>query len=240
MTYFVQLLVNAVALGSIYALTAIGYSMVYGILELINFAHGSVYMFGAFLFYIFNQMLQLPWYTAMLLAIVCAGVLGVIYEKLTVLPIRRAGLPKFAGLICLTGVSYIITNGMFLAMGSESRLYPTFFAGETFSVGAITISYIQILSTGIGVLILVLLLLLINKTKIGLGMRTIAQNSEAAYLMGISVNDVISFTFFLGSALAAVSGIFACMTFRSVDISIGNSMAIKAFAATVLGGIGNL
>lgn len=240
MTLLIQQIINGIALGSVYALTAIGYSMVYGVLELVNFAHGNVYMAGAFVYYMLAVMLGLPWYVAFFLTVVIMGFVGVIYDAAALRPLRKAGLPKFTGLISSIGVSTVIYNILFLTMGSETRLYPTFFEGKQFEIGSIAVNYMYVVIVGVSALFLLLLTFFIKKTKIGMAMRAVAQNSEAAECMGISTNLIVSVTFFVGSALAAISGILSCMSYRSIDISVGTAITIKAFAATVLGGVGNL
>lgn len=239
MEFFIQLLINGVALGSIYALVSIGYSMVYSILELVNFAHGSVYMVGAFSYYILAEMFNLHWSISLLAVLILSGLLGIGYEKMTISPIRKANMPKFAGLISTMGVSIILQNVLFLTMGSTTKLYPSFFESGFFKIGPFTVTYIQVLIISIAAVLLISLNLFIKKTRIGLAMRAVAQNNEASEWMGINVNKIVSVTFFLGSMFAALSGILSCMSFRGVDISVGVKIAIKAFAATVLGGIGN-
>ena len=240
MTYFLQLTINAIALGSIYALTAVGYSMVYGILELVNFAHGSVFMLGAFSYYIFAVLVGLPWYLSFLITFILIGIVGFAYDRLTLLPLRRTNQPKFTGLICTLGVSIVLQNLVFVFMGSNTRQFPTFFEGRYLSLGPFNISFIQILIVCLSVAIMVALSLFVKKAKLGVAMRAVAQNSMASEWMGINVNGVVSLTFIIGSVLAALSGILSCMSFRSLDITIGSTIAIKAFTATVLGGIGNL
>ena len=227
MVYFMQLVVSSLALGAVYALTAIGYSMVYGVLELINFAHGTVFMVGAYLYFmIVTAFPAIPWFFAFLIAMAATGLVGVVYERLTVKPLRDAGMPKFAGLICLIGVSTVLQQLMFLMMGSATRQYPLFFEGKVFRIGNVNVNVTQMIIIGITALVLAVLVFFVNR--------------NAAQLMGMSVNSVIAMTFFIGSALACLSGIMSCMNFRGIDISVGSTMAIKAFTATVLGGIGNL
>lgn len=240
MTYFIQLSINALALGSIYALTAIGYSMVYGILELVNFAHGSVFMLGAFIYYIFAVLIETPWYLSFLITFLVIGAIGFAYDRLTLLPLRRTNQPKFTGLICTLGVSIVLQNIVFIFMGSNTRQFPTFFEGRYITLGSFNISLIQLLIVFLSVIIMVALSLFVKRAKLGVAMRAVAQNSAASEWMGINVNSVVSLTFIIGSVLAALSGILSCMSFRSLDITIGSTIAIKAFTATVLGGIGNL
>lgn len=240
MTLFIQQIINGIALGSVYALTAIGYSMVYGVLELVNFAHGNVYMAGAFIYYILAVTLGLPWWLAFIATIMITGLFGVFYDAATLRPLRKAGLPKFTGLISSIGVSTVIYNLFFLLMGSETRLYPTFFEGQQLQLGAISVNAMYLVIVAVSAVFLLFLTLFIQKTKVGMAMRAVAQNTEAAECMGISTNSIVSITFFIGSALAAISGILSCMSYRSIDISVGTAITIKAFAATVLGGVGNL
>lgn len=240
MDLVIQQLINGIALGSVYALTAIGYSMVYGVLELVNFAHGSVYMFGAFLYYFLAVELSIPWAICFPVTIIASGFLGVAYDALTLRPLRKKGLPKFTALITTIGISTVIQNIVFLTMGAETRLYPTFFEGKFLSIGNVNILYLHFLIIGISGACLLLLSLFVKKTKNGMAMRAVAQNTRAAECMGISPSKIVSLTFFIGSSLAALSGILACMNFRGVDMSIGTVISIKAFAATVLGGVGNL
>ena len=240
MTLFIQQIINGIALGSVYALTAIGYSMVYGVLELVNFAHGNVYMAGAFIYYILAVTLGLPWWLAFIATIIITGLFGVFYDAATLRPLRKAGLPKFTGLISSIGVSTVIYNLFFLLMGSETRLYPTFFEGQQLQLGAISVNAMYLVIVAVSAVFLLFLTLFIQKTKVGMAMRAVAQNTEAAECMGISTNSIVSITFFIGSALAAISGILSCMSYRSIDISVGTAITIKAFAATVLGGVGNL
>lgn len=235
-----QQLINGISLGGLYALAAIGYSMVYGVLELINFTHGSVYMVGAFLFYIFVSLLGMPTLIAFLLAILAGGLLGVLIEKLFFRPLRVCKQPKIYSMICSIGVSIILQNIMFLTMGSETRKYPTIFSDQYISIFGINVLYVQVIIILISAVLLIGLSLFVKKHKMGMAMRATAQNYDASELMGISVDRVISSTFFLGSALAVLSGILACTIFGSVDISIGVSIGTKMFAATILGGIGNL
>lgn len=240
MEFFMQQLINGIALGSLYALTAIGYSLVYAVLELINFTHGTMYMVGAYLFYIFVSLCGFPFFPAFLLAIFLTGCLGYLVERYTLRPLRKKNLPKFTALICTIGVSIVIQNVMLLFLGSETRQYPTLFDGKYITVATANISYIQIFVILMSVLLMVALTLFIRNSRTGMAMRATAQNCQATELMGIPVDRVVGLTFFFGAVLAAVSGIFACMIFRSVNLSIGVTTGNKTFAATVLGGIGEL
>jgi len=238
MLSFLSYTVNGLVLGSTYALTAIGYSMVYGILELVNFTHSTIYMVGAYLFYILAVLAKLPMPAAFALSVVLTGLVGVLYERLTLQPLRARGQPKFAMLICTIGTSIVLQNIFFLTMGSETRQYPTLFEGKYLQIGGFNVTVVQIAIILTTAVLLLAFTLFINKTRIGMAMRSCSQDTEAAGLMGVSVDRIVSLTFFIGSALAAVAGVMGCMSYRSVDISIGAAIGTKTFASTVLGGIG--
>ena len=238
MSSFLAYTVNGLVLGSTYALTAIGYSMVYGILELVNFTHSTIYMVGAYLFYILVSIAKLPLWLGFLLSVVLTGLIGESYEWLTLRPLRERKQPKFAMLICTIGTSIVLQNTFFLLMGSETRQFPTIFEGKSIEIMGFNITMAQVFIIISTVVLLIAFTLFINKTRIGMAMRSCSQDTEAAELMGINVNHVVSFTFFLGSALAAVAGVMGCMSYRSVDVSVGAAIGTKTFASTVLGGIG--
>ncbi|WHH57647.1 branched-chain amino acid ABC transporter permease [Petroclostridium sp. X23] len=237
---FFQQLINGITLGSTYALTAIGYTMVFGILELINFSHGSVYMTGAFLFYVLVVMFNVNIIAAFLLAILVTGALGYILEKLTLKPLRIKKAAKITALISTIGVSIILQNGVMLLLGSETKGFPTILKGKYLSVLGTDIAYIQLFILAFSLLMMISIHFFIKYTKMGKAMRGTAQNMEAAALMGISIDRVVSFTFFLGAAIAAVSGILVGMYYQTVDPGIGYMAGLKAFSAAVLGGIGVL
>jgi len=240
MSNFLAYTINGLVLGSTYALTAIGYSMVYSILELVNFTHSTIYMVGAYLFYILAVLAGFPLWLAFICTIMLTGFVGIAYERITIRPLRIRKQPKFAMLICTIGTSIVLQNIFFLTMGSETRQYPTLFEGMYIQVLGFNVTVIQIVIIVATAVLLSIFLLFINKTKLGMAMRSCSQDTEATELMGISVDGVISLTFFIGSALAAVAGVMGCMSYRSVDISIGNAIGTKTFASTVLGGIGAL
>jgi len=232
--------ISGIVLGSVYALTAVGYSIVYGVLELVNFAHGTIFMVGAYLMYILCTLLGLPLLPSAVLAIGATGLVGVAYERIALRPLRLRNLPKFCFLICTIGVSIVLENILFVTMGSEARLYPTLKEGAYYSVLGVNLSFVQLLIMLVAVILMVALVVFLKKSPLGMAMRATAQNRTATELMGISVDAIVSITFFLGSALAAVSGIFYCMAFRSVSTGIGSQITQKTFASTVLGGIGEI
>jgi len=237
---FLQQLVNGITLGSTYALTAIGYTLVFGILERINFSHGSVYMAGAFIFYILATQLKMNFIAAFALSAAMTGMLGLVLEKMALKPLRKKGAAKITALISTIGISIILQNGVMLLMGSETKGFPSVFQGRYFNVFGTDVAFIQVFILLFSLVLMLALSYLIKSTRMGKAMRATAQNSEAAALMGISIDSVVSFTFFLGSFMAAVSGILVGMYYKSIDPGIGYLAGLKAFSAAVLGGIGVL
>ncbi len=238
MEVILQQLVNGLFLGSIYALLALGYTMVYGIIGLINFAHGEVYMIGSFIgFYLINQ-LQLNFFIAMIISMIGAAILGVVVEFLAYRPLRKS--TRIAALITAIGVSYFLQNIMIYFFGSNNRAFPQVIKRIEYHLGLITVSNIQLLILAIALVLMILLQLVIKKTKMGKAMRAVSVDSDAAQLMGINVNRTISFTFALGSALAAAAGVLIGLYYNSIDPTMGTVPGLKAFVAAVLGGIGSI
>jgi branched-chain amino acid transport system permease protein len=245
---FVQQLINGLGLGSIYALIALGYTMVYGVLRFINFAHSDVLMLGAFsAFYIAPKIEKVfgpqsvmgAILVVLLAAIVCAGI-GMLIEFLAYRPLRKR--PKLTVLITAIGVSLFIefTCQHPSVLGSATRSFPKLFPEKLFQVGGLFISSNDLVVPLVTALMLALMWVIVQKTKIGTAMRAVSFNQQAALLMGVPVNLVISFTFGLGSALAAVAGILYSMKAPGIDPLMGVQPGLRAFIAAVLGGIGNL
>ncbi len=242
---FEQQLFNGLTLGLIYALIAVGYTMVYGVIELINFAHGEVYMFGAFLCVTFITIMGIPLFPAMALSVACCAVLGMAIDRIAYKPLRKA--PRLAALITAIGVSIFLQN---LAMiiptwGSRPLPFPRAavphaFSETAFTLGSVSVSGLQLFIYCITSAMMIGLTLIINKTRIGTAMRALAQNQTSAALMGINVDRVISFTFALGSGLGAVAGILVAMYYNTLSATMGYNAGVKAFAAAVLGGIGSV
>jgi branched-chain amino acid transport system permease protein len=235
-----QQLINGLTLGSTYALTAVGYSMVFGILQLVNFAHGSVYMVGAFLTLIFLTALKLNFFMSFLLSIILTGVLGILIDKIALYPLRKRNAPKVTALISTIGVSIFLQNLVMIVWGSETKNFPLVINLGAVEILGTKISILQIIIFSICLLLMAGLNIMIQRTKIGKAMRATEQNPEAAKLMGIDVNLVIMITFFIGSALASVAGTMVGMYYQTIDPYIGYMAGLKAFAAAVLGGIGVL
>jgi len=239
MELLMQQLVNGLAVGSIYALIALGYTMVYGTIKLINFAHGDVYMMGAFIGYFAVMVLKLNVFLALLVAMVACAVLGVVIERVAYKPLRKS--TRVAALITAIGVSYLLENVMSYFFGAESRPFPSDFGTETFTLfGDVSVNGKQILIFGITVLLMALLQFIVRYTKMGKAMRAVAVDEQAAQLMGIDVDGVISFTFALGSALAGIAGVLVGVYYNTISTTMGITVGLKAFVAAVLGGIGSI
>ena len=229
-----QQLVNGLILGSVYALLALGYTMVYGIIKLINFAHGDIYMVGAFMGYFLLNSLKVNFFVALLLAMVGTAILGVVIEYLAYRPLRHS--TRIAALITAIGVSFLLEYGMVFFVGANTRSFPQVIKTVRYNFGPISISNIQLMILGVSVFLMVALQFIIQKTKMGKAMRAVSVDSDAAQLMGINVNRTISFTFALGSALAG--GVLIGLYYNSIEPLMGMTPGIKAFVAAVLGGIG--
>ncbi|HKI50233.1 MAG TPA: branched-chain amino acid ABC transporter permease [Desulfobacteria bacterium] len=240
---FLQQLVNGVTLGGVYALIAVGYTMVYGVIQLINFAHGEVYMLGAFLAYTLVAVVGMPFFPAFILTLVFCAVLGVVLDFVAYRPLRKA--PRLAALITAIGMSIFLQNMALLIWGSQIKSYPrevlpAFFSEPAISMGEVTLSWLQLFILSITLLFMIILHLTIHKTRIGMAMRAISQDKTASALMGIGVNRVISFTFAIGSAMGGMAGILVGLYYNAIFPTMGYVAGIKAFAAAVLGGIGSV
>jgi branched-chain amino acid transport system permease protein len=251
MSFFFQELVNGITTGALYSLIALGFSMVYGILKLLNFAHGDLYMVGAYIgFFViqwFGGAQHLTIAVPLLLVIMfvlAAGVvggLGVAIERFAYRPLRDA--PRIAPLITAIGVSFFLESAALLLFGAQYRVYNTaefISLSSGIQIGSVTIDSVQILVLVLGVALMIGLQLLVNRTRLGRQMRAVAADREAAEMLGINVNFVITATFFLGSALAGVAGIMGGLLFNQVTSTIGFIAGLKAFTAAVVGGIGSI
>ena len=236
MTEFFQQLVNGLSIGSIYALIALGYTMVYGIIKLINFAHGDIYMLGAYVGFISIAQLHLGFFPALLLAMVVCGVLGVIIERIAYKPLRNA--TRIAALITAIGVSYFLEYSTQKIMGPGVKTYPSVLSNQTFHVFGIQIQMQQIYILAITIILMLALQFIVRKTKIGRSMRAVSVDADAAKLMGINVDATISYTFAIGSALAGAGGVLVGMYYNTINPLMGMCPGIKAFVAAVFGGIG--
>lgn len=234
---FLSYLIGGLGLGSVYAIIALGYSMVYGIAKMLNFAHGDVIMVGAFVAYFALSSFGLPTIVALILSVVACTVLGIVVEKLAYKPLR--GASSLSVLITAIGVSYFLQNAAMLMWGTDTKIFPTILEG-TLTIGELSIPYLTLLTILSCIVIMVVLTMFINKTKTGRAMRACSEDKGAASLMGINVNQIISITFAIGSSLAAIAAVLLCATYPSVYPTLGSMPGIKAFTAAVLGGIGSI
>lgn len=235
---FWQQLVNWINLGAMYALLAIGYTMVYGIIKLINFAHGEIFMYGAFFTWWFMKAWSIPFPLAALMAILLASLLGVGVERIAYRPLRNA--PRFAILISVLGMSIFLQNMARIIWGAEFQVFDVDFGLPPLLIGSVIIPIKKVFILLISLMLMIALGLFTKKTYLGKAMRAAAADREAAEMMGISVNTVVLLTFVIGSALGAVAGILYAVNYNSIDPIMGFNAGMKAFAAAVLGGIGNI
>ena len=244
MTTFLQQLVNGLSLGSIYALIALGYTMVYGVLRLINFAHGDVYMLGAYVGYFLSRRLQgkepslANAILVMLGSMIACAIFGLIIERLAYRPVRRAS--RLTLLITAIGVSLFIENAAQLVFGPDPKFFPSLAPHREFMIAGVHLTSEQLTVIGVSFLLMILLRFFILRTRTGKAMRAVSFNLDAAKLMGISTDRIIATTFALGSALAAAGGVLIGMQIPKIDPLMGILYGLKAFVAAVLGGIGNV
>ena len=232
----IQQLVNGLALGSVYALIALGYTMVYGIIRLINFAHGDIFMLGAYYGYFAITMFNIPFALALPLTMILAAVTGMAVERLAYKPLRQA--PRIASLITAIGVSLLLQNLGLKFFEARPRPYPRIMSMVVWDVGGVVVSNVQLIMLGLAIGLMVLISLIVYRTKIGKAMRAVSFDKDAARLMGIDADMVISVTFALGSALAAAGGMLVGFYYNRISPTMGSMYGLKAFVAAVVGGIG--
>lgn len=237
---FLTNLINGMSLGSVYAIIALGYTMVYGIAKMLNFAHGDVIMVGAYICFCAMSYLGLPAIVAVLLSIAGCTVLGVVVERLAYKPLRNA--PSLNVLITAIGVSYFLQNAALLIMGSNPKSFTSVVGLPALHLfdGRLTVSSTAVFTICTCVIIMVALTLFTGKTKLGKAMRACSEDRDAAQLMGINVNSTIAMVFAIGSGLAAIAGVLMCSAYPTLMPTTGSMPGIKAFTAAVLGGIGSI
>ena len=234
---FLQQLINGLSLGSVYALIALGYTMVYGIIGLINFAHCDIYMVGAYIGFFAATSLGLPFVPTLLLAMVGAAIVGVLVERVAYKPLRKAS--NISLLITAMGVSLLLENGFNAVFSSTPRSYPhNILQQKNIALGPVHTDSLHLIILGVSVLLMILLQIVIYRTRLGKAMRATSADKDAAELMGINVNWIISATFAIGSALAGAAGVLVGILYSSIDPYMGIQPGIKAFTAAVFGGIG--
>lgn len=235
---FITQVRNGLQLGSIYALVALGYTMVYGIILLLNFAHGDIIMVGAYISWLVMSKLGLNPAIAVVLSIVGCMLLGVLIDKVAYAPLRDA--PRLSILITAIGVSYFLENCSQLLFGADAKVVPAYTSVSNIQVGDLTLSFSPIVTVVVTAVATVVLTFLVQKTKLGKAMRAVSEDMGAARLMGINVNTTISFTFAVGSALAGIGAVLYCMAYTQASPTMGIMLGTKAFVAAVLGGIGSI
>ena len=234
---FIYHLINGLHVGSIYALVALGYSMVYGIVKLINFAHGDIIMVGAYISWLVMSSMDMPVWVAIVCAVIGCMLLGITIEKVAYKPLR--GSARISLLITAIGVSLLLENVAQLIFTSTPKTYKNFLSGGI-AFGDRTISYTTIATIAVSAVLMIALTLFVNRTRMGKAMRAVSEDTDAAKLMGINVDNTISVTFAIGSALAAVAAVLYCCSYTKVSPTMGSTLGLKAFVAAVLGGIGSI
>ena len=237
---FLAHLINGISLGSIYAIIALGYTMVYGIARMLNFAHGDVIMIGSYLVFITVSTMGLPSILGIIIAMVVCTILGMTIEKVAYSPLRNA--TSLAVLITAIGVSYLLQNIALLVFGANPKSFQSVVPFEPLVLadGQLVITGVSIVAIISGIVIMICLTLFVNKTKAGCAMKAVSEDRGAAQLMGINVNGTISLTFAIGSALAAIAGVLLCSAYPTLTPYTGSMPGIKAFTAAVFGGIGSI
>ena len=246
---FLNHLINGISLGSVYAIIALGYTMVYGIAKMLNFAHGDVIMVGAYVCFFASSSFGLPPILGVLLAMAVCTALGVVIERLAYKPLRQA--TSLAVLITAIGMSYFLQNAAQLLWTSNPKIFPTFFTvtdretgavktGISLFEGQLNLSYASIVTIAACIVIMIALTLFTSNSKMGKAMRACSEDKAAAQLMGINVNTTISMTFAIGSCLAAIAGVLLCSSYPTLQPTTGSMPGIKAFTAAVFGGIGSI
>lgn len=238
---FISYLINGISLGSVYAIIALGYTMVYGIAKMLNFAHGDIIMVGGYAAFISMNSLGVNPILAVILSVVICTILGLVIERVAYRPLRNASSP-LAVLITAIGVSYLLQNVALLIFGANAQTFPSVikWRGLSLADGKLNISGETIITIAVCVIIMIALITFVHKTKPGQAMRAVSEDRGAAQLMGINVNATIALTFAIGSGLAAVAGVLLCSTYPSLTPYTGAMPGIKAFVAAVFGGIGSI
>lgn len=236
---FMQQVANSISLGSLYALLAIGYTLVYGILRLINFAHGDIFMLGAYFAFYAISAFTLPWFVAFPIAIIMTILVGIILERGAYRPLRNS--PRIAIMISAIGASYLIENLGVMIFGGRPKAFPTVeLFNQIFNIGSVSVSGVSLIIPVVTLAVLLILFYIINRTKTGMAMRAASKDYEAARLMGIDVNHIITITFAMGSGLAAIGAILWGMKYPQLIPLMGLMPGLKCFIAAVIGGIGDV
>lgn len=238
---FLQQIINGLTVGSLFALVAIGYTLVFGIIRLINFAHGDVFMMAMYFGYFAIEALELPWYSAIAFTVAATAILGILIERCAYRPLRDQGAPSTTVMISAIGISYLLQNLATVLFSGKQKLFPRIkYFTQVLKVGAVSFQRMAVIVPLVTALLLVILMLFVNKTKPGMAMRAVSTDMDASHLMGIDVNRIIMLTFGIGSGLAAVGAVFWGTKYLSVYPLSGSTAGLKCFICAVVGGIGNI
>lgn len=237
---FFQQVVNGLTLGSAYAVIAIGYTLVFGVLNIVNMAHGGIFMMGAYIGLLLVTEAGLPIFPALIGAMISGGILGYGFEFFALRPLRKRKAVHLAPLISTIGVSTFLESAALLIWGPQTRSFPAGFGSGMLDMGAFKISGIQIISLGTALALMVMLTLLLNRTKIGKAVRATSENPETAGLLGINTGRIITFTVMLASALGAAAGVLIGLSFNAIEPTMGTAMGLKGLAVLIMGGLGNV
>ncbi|MCC6793113.1 MAG: branched-chain amino acid ABC transporter permease [Thermomicrobiales bacterium] len=238
MTLFLQQIINGLTIGSVYSLVAVGYTLVYGVLRLMNFAHGSIYTLGAYFAYTALVIIKLPFALAFVFSLVATALIGILIERVGYYPLRNA--PMENQIISVFGLAIVLDNAIMLLWGPSPKGFPASDLTRTIHFGAFSVSLIQLAIFAVALAIMIFLYVLVYRTKLGLAMRAAALNTEAAHLMGIDINRLRLQTFILSAMLAAVAGTMIGEYYKVITFNMGLGVVIKAFVVAILGGIGNV
>lgn len=238
MQIFMQQLINGLSLGSIYALLALGYTMIYGIIKIIHFAHGDVYMLGAFFGYYTINVWHFNFIMALFGSMIFCALVGMLIEFVAYRPLRHSS--RIAVLITAIGVSYFLENGMSVLFSGDTRDFPQVIKQVNYEWFGIRVTNVQLLIFATTIILMIILQLIVKKTKMGRAMRAAAADPVAAELMGININGTISFVFAIGSAMAGAAGVLIGLYYNSIEPTMGLTPGIKAFVAAVVGGVGSI
>lgn len=237
---FLQQLVNGLTLGSTYAIFAIGYTLILGVLGIINMAHGEIFMIGAYVALIMVSQFGMNIFFALMIAMVVGAILGYLLELLAFRPLRKRNVSGLAPLISTIGISLILENIALNAFGPQTRSFPNILSGTAFTIGGVSISQVQVVSFLTAIILMLIISFFINSTKIGKAIRATSENPETASLLGIDTNRTISWTVMLASALGAASGVLMGLTYDAIEPTMGSNMSFKGLAVVILGGLGNI
>lgn len=235
---FITYLINGISLGSIYAIIALGYTMVYGIAKMLNFAHGDVIMIGCYVVFTCMSGMGLNPFVSVVLAVIICTVLGIVIEKVAYKPLRKA--TPLAVLITAIGVSYLLQNIALLVFGADTKSFTSVIPIPNVSIAGVNVTGVTIAAVAACIIIVIALMFFIKKTKAGQAMLAVSEDKDAAQLMGVNVNGTISLTFAIGSGLAAIAGVLLCSAYPTLTPYTGSMPGIKAFTAAVFGGIGSI